>query len=700
MRRSGRRTFVPALENQIMKVTTRVLLPLVLVNLVLLSGCAAKRTVDVDDEKASPGTVLSASDKNEMAAPSRPATAQDKEAVKGDSAETAAIPGEALPDGKPGSTSIPMLGRPDLELVPADSGKARSEQREWLYLPHWTLTSVRYDADMRELEFCIDPSLGEEATRRVNAHLQGLTGASGGTIFRLNPIRVQSVTVELLADDQSVVLLKVRSGHEFVPAAISHVYKVRDEEIHDLLARKLANLSIIVRSMSPHYVTATSSMSVEAAITNVRATVEKVLPSGMTLEELVKHPLILDRDSAFKLQDALRAEWRGRVEGSQAKLAPFTPLFQRMVDRIVFTELSPLEITPTIIDSVAMWNRDTMKLEVSPGEKSKLTEALTEATEARTSHKKVWDLARTTAKDTGDYKEWHRTLNEKLDVKSKAEVGIKLFSASAEVDVTTARDESNKGAEKKLEKLYNQMKNAGEYSDEEFKKSYRAWKGKEYESSRVAKVMNLRRVTAVNVGFFKRMAIDLVERLKTGMYERATPLKLSASRTQNADVLQQLAEMRHELEKRDKELKKREKELDQRVKDYRQQSKDEIQRLSKSLIAKTRTRIEYDIIEKDVWIGTEDRHDKVARPGMWLVVKSGVPHEDPEVFTVGKTETILKGWTSFVDSLSDVPHLNHVSLPFKGQRVMLHANTQSDKSFCVRVRIQVLVRRVVQSTDE
>ncbi|MGL4424293.1 MAG: hypothetical protein ACRCZF_26800, partial [Gemmataceae bacterium] len=452
---------------------------------------------------------------------------------------------ELVPGAIPGAESISMPAGPELVVIPADPNKARAERTEWRYVPIYRLDEAKYDEKTKLLTCRVDPRLSEQTKERVRQRLRKLNGAPEQTEVSLNPVRSQSLTLELtLPENKKLVLREDRAGHEIASGPVSVLYRVKDDEVHSLLTTNLKDLTLTVRSTHPYAAITRHTASVESSMTAAREATEKVLPRGMKLEELEVRPLIVDRDSALRLQQVLREEFRVRYEGNPAKLAPLVPVLDKLLARISVSDVPLHQVTSEMIDQAVMWDSKTAKLDVSPGERETMTESLKESSEKRTAFKHAWDTMRDEAKKAHDHKTWHKTLLDKMKLDARLKVGIGLFSGSASMNLEKERQESDQGSDQALRETHEKMKNAGEMTQENFEKTYREFKGKDWAKSAAGKILNLQRVTSLNATAFRRAMVEWEERWTKGMMERVTLLPMIPSTTLQADSLQEIAELR------------------------------------------------------------------------------------------------------------------------------------------------------------
>jgi hypothetical protein len=456
--------------------------------------------------------------------------------------------GEPVYDAIPGAESIAMLAGPELLIVPADPNKPRPEQIEWRYVPVFRLAEARYDLDKRLLIAQIDSRLSEQTKARVYARLAQITGAPAQTAFRLNPIRFQTLIIELVVLDKKIVLRSENSGHDIANGPIPLLCRIKDDELHELLSTNLRNLSLTIRTTHPYAVFTRHTMQIESSITAARQALEKVLPKGMKLEDLEKHPLVVDRDSMLQLQQALREEFRIRVEGNPAKFVGLEKVLQKVLSRIEVHRLPLHELTNEITNNVVIWDSKTARLDVSPSERSTMTRELEEANEKRSAFKHAWDTMREEAKKATDHKTWHKTLLDKMKLDARLKLGIGIFSASASLNLEKEHNESDQGSDQVLRETYEKMKNSGEMSQENFEKSYRNFKGEDWAKSAAGKILNLQRVSNLNLLSFRSALLEHVERMNKGMLERVTLLPLEPSHTQQADALREIESLKKELE--------------------------------------------------------------------------------------------------------------------------------------------------------
>src|SRR5689334_18173406 len=99
----------------------------------------------------------------------------------------------------------------------------------------------------------------------------------------LEHLSARGNTIELVAAEKKVTLRSVAAGHDLTSGLIPAPYKVRDDELHDLLKNHMSDLSLNVRSTSPYAALAKNTLQVDSAVTLLRKGVERVLPRGMSL---------------------------------------------------------------------------------------------------------------------------------------------------------------------------------------------------------------------------------------------------------------------------------------------------------------------------------------------------------------------------------------------------------------------------------
>ena len=472
--------------------------------------------------------------------PARPVN----ESAHRQSTETPAITngdaGEPVYEAIPGADSIAMLNGPELVVIPADPNKPRAEQVEWRYVPVPRLEEAKYDKDKRILICRIDCRLSAQTKDRVYARLRELTGAPSQTAFRLNPVRSQTLSVELVVLDKKVMLRTENSGHDIAYGPIPVLFRVKDDELHEFLSTNLQDMTLTIRTTHPYASVTRQTMQIESSMTAAREAFEKVLPLGMELEDLEKHPLIVDRDSLLQLKQYLREEFRIRVEGSPVQFAGLDRVLERLLDRITVSNLPLHEVTSEMTNSALIWDSKTARLDVAANERTTMTRELKEATEKRTAFKHAWDTMREEAKKAKDHKTWHKTLLEKVKKDGKLNLGIGIFTANGSFSFENEHNESDQGTDKVLRETFEKMKNAGEMTEETFEKSYREFKGEDWAKSASGKIINLQRVTNFNVQSFRSALLERVERLSKGMLERVTYLPLQSSNSQYADLLREI----------------------------------------------------------------------------------------------------------------------------------------------------------------
>jgi hypothetical protein len=468
------------------------------------------------------------------------------------------VAGEPVYDAIPGAEAIPNLTGPELVIVPADPNKPRAEQVEWRYIPLFRLEEAKYDRDKKILICRIDSRLSAQTKDRVYARLREITGAPAQTAFRLNPVRLQTLTVELAVLDKKVVLRAERSGHDIANGPIPVLYRVKEDELHDLLSTNLRDLTLTVRSTHPYAAFTRDMMQVESSMTAVREAFEKVLPKGMKLEDLEKHPLIVDRDSMLQLQQALREEFRVRVEGNPVKFAGLDKVLDKMLDRITVSNVPLHEVTRDMTDNFVVWDTKTARLDVAPNERTRMTRELEESEENKKSYKFIWDKAQETLRKSGDAETWHNTLHDEFKLHAELSVGVKLFSGSAKMNLEKRFDQSTEGSKQASREAFDKIKNSGEKWEDSFSKSYRKFKGEDWEKSAAGKILRLQRVTNLNVVSFRSAVLEHVRRMSKGMLERVTVLPLEPSNTQQADALREIELMKQKVAALQTEMEQRE----------------------------------------------------------------------------------------------------------------------------------------------
>ncbi len=467
--------------------------------------------------------------------------------------------GEPVFDAIPGAVSISMLPAPELVVVPADPNKARAEQVEWRYIPTFRLVEVKYDSERKLLTCRIDPCLSEQTKARVFDELRKQTGAPAQTAFRLNPVRIQSLVVELrLPKQQKVILFEEKSGHDITSTSFTITpFEVEDTGLDKLLSSNLRDLTLSVRTTHPYAAITRHTAHGELSMTATREAFEKVLPKGMKLEDLEKHPLIVDRDSALHLRQLLREEFRVKYEGDPAKLAPLLPALEKVLARITVSDVPLHQVTGEMIDQAVMWDSKTGKLDVSPGERSVLKKSWEEMTEKRTALKHAWDTLREEAKKSGDAEAWHNTLSEKSKLDARLKVGIGIFGGSASMNLEKEFAKSDEGSKQASREAFEKMRNAGEMSQETLDKSSIKGQGEDFARSAAGKILNLQRVTNLNAASFRSALVEVVERMSKGMLERVTLLPLVPSDTQQADALREIELMKKDVAALRADLKQR-----------------------------------------------------------------------------------------------------------------------------------------------
>jgi hypothetical protein len=445
--------------------------------------------------------------------------------------------GDPTPDSIPGAVVIPMPHGPQLLLIPAHPHKPRAEQVEWLYIPVFRVEEAKYEEDKRILRCRIDARLGAETLERVTASLREVTGAPAQTAFRVNPVRVQAVTIDLQAAHKKVALGSVQAGHDIASGPVPVLYRVADEELHDLLASHLRDVCLHVRTTSPYSAFARNAIQVDYAVGAVRDAVEKVLPKGLSIDELERHPLVVDRDAALKLQQAVREEFRVRVEGNPAKLAAFEKVVERLLSRITVSEVPLHEVTRDMIDSCLVWNSEAQRLEVSPNQRTTMTRALEEAREKRSAFKHAWDTMREVSTKASDAEAWHNTLYEKMKLDARLKVGVAVFSGSASMNLEKEFSKSDEGSKAASREAFEKMRNAGELTQETSERYFRKFEGDDREKVAYGKVLHVNRLTALNTLSVKTAIVEHGERLSRGLYERLTILPVEDNSTQQIDTL-------------------------------------------------------------------------------------------------------------------------------------------------------------------
>jgi hypothetical protein len=490
-----------------------------------------------------------------------PAPATQVAEIPGDKGTGNADAGEPIWDVIPGTTKIPMSTGAELLVAPADPYKPRADQTEWRYVPLFRVVDVKYDAAKRLLLGHIDARLSAQTNKRVDAELRKKTGAPEHVSFVLNPVRIQSLTLELDSRHKTMVIKEYRSGHDIATGLVPFSYHVVDDDVHDALANHLGFASLLVRTTSPYVAFNRSFLQVDHVVSAIRDSLEKVLPRGMSIDDLEKRPLVVDRESAFQLQQALREQFRIRAEGNQARLAAFEKVVERLLSRLTVSEVPLHEVTRDIIDQCLVWNSATMKLDVSPNERTTMTKELEEANEKRSAFKQVWESMREESKKAQDHKSWHKTLYDKLKKEGNLSVGISIFSASLSLKMEQEHNESDQGADQKLREAFEKMRSAGEMTQETFEKSYRKFKGEDYSKSVAGKILNLNRLTKLNTLSVRSALIEHVERISKGQYEKLTILALEDGIAPQADLLQQIVELEQLINKQVKSVRA---ELEQR----------------------------------------------------------------------------------------------------------------------------------------
>ncbi len=472
--------------------------------------------------------------------------------------------GEATPDAIPGAVRIPMLNGPELVAIPLDPNKSRADQTEWMYISSYRIVEARYDRENRLLVGRVDARLSAQTEERVVARLREITGAPAQSAIRLNPVRLQSLIIELCLPDKKLAIRSEAAGHDIANGPIPFLYRVKEnDELDQLLRTNMRDLSLAIRSMHPYSSFIRNTMQVELSMTAAREALEKVLPKGMKLEELERHPLVVDRDTLLQLQQVLREEFRIRTQGDPSKLAGLDRVLEKVLDRVMVSNLPLHEVSREIIDNFVIWDSKTARLDISPNERATLTNELEEANEKRSAFKHAWDTMREEAKKTNDYKSWHKTLLDKMKLDAKLSIGIGIFGGSASLNLEKEHNESDQGADQALRENFEKMKNAGEMTQENFEKSYRKFKGEDWARSAAGKILNLRRVTNLNVGSFRSAILEHVQRLSKGMLERVTLLPLEPRNdSPEADTLSELAMLKDRVAREVKEKESRQQEAD------------------------------------------------------------------------------------------------------------------------------------------
>jgi hypothetical protein len=347
--------------------------------------------------------------------------------------------------------------------------------------------------------------------------------------------------------DKKILLFSESSGFDIAGGAIPFLYKAKDNEIHELMESNLRNLTLSIRTTHPYTAFSYHTMQIESSLTAAREALEKVLPQGMSLEELTKRLLIVDNDSIVLLQQALRDEFRVRFRGNPAKIEGAKVLIDQMLTRLTINQVPLHEITREIADSVLMWDSKTAQLYTSPSIRDTMTSELEEANEKRSAYKYAWDLMRDEAKKDVDDRSWHKALLERMKSDAKLKVGISLFSANAALNLEKEHNENDDGAAHQLHAFRNQMKNSGQMEESSFTKAYSNFRGKDWARSTAGKVLRLQRVTNLNMLSLRKALVEYTERVSSGMLERITLLPLEPSASQQEDALREIELLRTEL---------------------------------------------------------------------------------------------------------------------------------------------------------
>jgi len=457
-------------------------------------------------------------------------------------------PGKPTPDMIMGAVTIRSLDRPELLLVPVDPTKSRAEQTEWWYIPVFHIEKVNYVSEKKILTCQIDPRLSVQFEDRICARLRELTKAPLQTAFQLNPVRLQSLTVELSVDDEKkFVLRSVQSGHDIASGPLPVLYRVKDEELQELLKTNLSNLTITIRSKHPYSWFTKNYLRIDLSTTAVREAIEKVLPRSMKPEDLEKHPLIVDRDSLLQLQQVLREEFRVRSQGDTVNLAGLDKVLEKVLNRITVSQVPLHEVTPNMIDNFLIWDTKTARLDVSQNVRETMTNALTEATEKRKKLEEAWNFMSEEANKAGDAETWHNTLYDKSKTQGEVSVGISIFNASGSLNVEKEFSKSDEGSKLKSREFYDKLKKGSEKIEETLDKTFRDFKGVDFARSVAGKILNLQRVTDLNVLSFRTALFEHDNLIRTGMLEHVTFLPLETSNTIQADALRQIDLLREEL---------------------------------------------------------------------------------------------------------------------------------------------------------
>jgi hypothetical protein len=98
------------------------------------------------------------------------------------------------------------------------------------------------------------------------------------------------------------------------------------------------------------------------------------------------------------------------------------------------------------------------------------------------------------------------------------------------------------------------MRNAGEVTHEAFEKSYRDFKGEDFAKSVAGKILNVHRLTDLNVNAVRTALIQHVERVNAGLCEKVTILALDNASSVSRDLLQEIAELRASLTEKETQL--------------------------------------------------------------------------------------------------------------------------------------------------
>lgn len=447
--------------------------------------------------------------------------------------------GEPVPSVIPGITYILCEDGRRLEFFPADPNKLRSAQKHWVIMPHFWSQRASYHPETRILEVWLSSELSLALEARVVEHLQKITGSKDKD-FVLTPVRTQKIEVALRVLDKKEVIYSESSDHVLNHGSIPLPFRVTDEAIHQILSKRLNLAQLIVHSIHPYDSFERSEVRIEVGMEVFQKLLEEVLPNGMTLADLARNPLILDRKSFAALKTVLKDTCRITFKGDPAKLTRFEKLIEKFLTRLIPTDVPLDQITDEMLDRVVTLDRKTRKLEIQPDQKKHLTTRLVESKESRKAFKHAWDTLREEARKEGNAETWHNTLLKKIKLDASLSASVKATVAAgkhdAKLNFEKEYNQSDEGTRAASEEAWKKMRNAGEMSEEEAEKTLRDFEGALGDEGTKGKILNLCRVTNMDVTTFREVLFEHVEQTGKGLRSNVTILSLEPSDVRYKDL--------------------------------------------------------------------------------------------------------------------------------------------------------------------